>query len=970
MNNFLVGLLFIYSFSIKAQDSFVFQVKDLQNQNDWVENQLKKMNVKQKIGQLFMIAAYGKKDSKQFRKIKKLIKKYYIGGIIFMKGEPLQQVHLTNKFQKMAKTPLFIAIDAEWGLDMRLKHTFRFPWNMTLGAIKESILLEKLGKRLAVHSKRMGIHINFAPVVDININPKNPIIGNRSFGEDKHNVFKRSLAIVKGLQSENIMACAKHFPGHGDTQSDSHWALPKLDFDLKRLQNVELYPYRKLFEKGLASVMVAHLNIPALDKNAQLPTSLSYDVVTNLLQRQMKFKGLVFTDGLNMKAVTEGKKPGQVALEAFLAGNDILLIPKDPTVAIKALQRAFKKKQFTMQRLNRSVEKILKAKYWAGLHNQKEIGIENVIEDLNTSQDKALKEKLVENSMTLIQNRKNTFPVYELRDKKFAYLHLGGASGEDFFKTLQKYTKVQRVQKTDIATIEKQLKGMDCVFVGYHAFDKTPWTPYHFSREDIAILNTISQKHKVILSVFASPYSLSKIKNFDNIESILVAYQNSFTTQSLAAQAIFGALPTRGKLPVSIGKKFPVGVGLTPPILGRLSYGHPAAVGMSYKHLQRIDTLMQRIILDTIIPGGQVLVARYGKVVYHKSYGYHTYEKKQKVRNSDLYDLASLTKILAGLPLMLKAYNLGLLTLKTTWAQLFPKFKNSNKDTLTVQQIFSHKARLQSWIPFYKQTIDSITQKPLAKYYSHKKTKAYNIHIAKDLYLLSSYRDSIYKKIIEAPQRERDTYGYSGLVFYMMYPYAKNNFQKPLDSLLQDGYYKPLGMTTLTFNPLRKFEAARIVPSEIDDYYRGQKLQGYVHDMGAAMMDGVSANAGLFANANDVAKMMQLYLQKGLYGGERYFTSHTFDVFNHRYYEKDSIRRGLILDKPQINPEEKATCSCVSEESFGHSGFTGTYAWADPKTQTIYVFLSNRTYPSMQNNKLSELDIRTKIHSLVMQAIK
>ena len=492
------------------------------------------------------------------------------GGLIFMKGTPVEQVRLTNTLQSLAKFPLLIGIDAEWGLAMRLEHTFKFPWNMALGAIAERSLLESMGRRLALHCRRMGVHINFTPVVDSSTNPRNPIIGNRSFGQDPQNVFEKSWALVKGLQSENVMACAKHFPGHGDTQSDSHNTLPRLNFSFKRLKNVELYPYRKLFQKGIKSVMVAHLNVPVLEKNRKKPTSLSYNVVTNFLQKQMGFQGLIFTDGLTMKGVTDYAKNGQAALQAFLAGNDILLIPKKPKLAFKALKKAFNKKQFTMQRLEHSVKKILRAKYWAGLHKpHQKIPLKNLIEDLNTPQDKALKQKLVAASMTLIKNQNKIFPIYQLQNKKFAYLNLGTDSGAAFLETLRKYTRIKPIKKTTLPEILEQLRGVDCVFIGYHISDKTPWKSYSFSKNDSHLLAQIARKHKVILSVFASPYSLLRIPT-QHIESILVAYQNSEVAQSIAAQAIFWRPIYQGQIARGHWQKISCGYGEYPACPGEI----------------------------------------------------------------------------------------------------------------------------------------------------------------------------------------------------------------------------------------------------------------------------------------------------------------------------------------------------------------------------------------------------------------
>ena len=943
--------------------------KDIEAQEKWVQDQMDAMSLDEKIGQLFMIQAYSNKDKKHRKKIEAEIKKHHIGGLIFMQGTPEKQAELNNFYQKKSKVPLLIGFDGEWGLDMRLKNTFRYPWNMTLGAIENEQLLVQFGERLGVHCKRMGIHINFAPVVDINTNPENPIIGNRSFGENKHNVSSKASAFIKGMQSEGVLANAKHFPGHGDTATDSHKTLPQLLFDIERLQSLELYPYTKIFDTGLASVMVAHLSVPALEPLPEVPTSISYKVITNLLKEQMGFNGLIFTDALNMKGASNYAKPGDIDLAALMAGNDMLLIPEDVGAAVKKIKNAIRNNKLSIERLDFSVEKILKAKYWVGLNNYKPVVLDHLEAELNTVQDSVLHTTLVKNSITLLQNKKEIFPIRELTDTKIAYVKLGDASGDSFVEMLRKYSSVTEIKKDTSSSYLQKLSNFDKVIVGFHKSNANPWKSYKFHQSELDLLKEIAKNNDVILSVFASPYSLLDIDSFENIEGVLVGYQNSEIAQETAAQMIFGALETKGKLPVTIGNHFKEDSGLNSTNLMRLSYDIPESEGMSSRKLTKIDSLVNLIIKEEMTPGAQVLVARHGKVLYQKSFGFHTYENKRKVKNEDVYDLASLTKILGGLPLLMKAEEIGMFSLESTLSELLPEYIGSNKDTLTVKEMLSHTARLKAWIPFYLKTLDSVTNEPLDTYYNKTKSEEFSIKVAKDLYLRTDYKDSIYENIRTVEQRENPGYKYSGLAFYIFKKYLESNLNTGMDSLLTKYFYKPLGAETLRYNPLTFFDGEKIVPSEIDTYYRFQELKGTVHDMGAAMMGGVNGNAGLFANANDVAKMMQLYLQDGFYGGHRYLEAKTIKKFNTRYFENDSVRRGLVFDKPQLDPEILTTCGCVSMSSFGHSGFTGTYAWADPETGLLYVFLSNRTYPSMDNNKLGEEDIRTKIQQLVVDAI-
>ena len=954
---------------LQSQTLDPLRTKDYEAQEIWVDSLMQKMTIDEKIGQLFMVQAYSNLDEKHEAFITEMITKYHVGSLIFMQGTPEKQAVLNNKYQALSKLPLMIGFDGEWGLDMRLKNTYKFPWNMALGAIQNDSLVRKFGEHLGKHCKRLGIHVNFAPVVDININPLNPIIGNRSFGESKENVTQKAIAFTKGMQKYGVMANAKHFPGHGDTAADSHHTLPFLDFDKARLDSIELYPYKRLFDAGVGSVMTAHLNIPSLESNANLPTSLSKNVVTDLLQKELGFNGLIITDGLNMRGATDYATSAEVDLSAIKAGNDLLLIPQDVPASVRLLKQALTLKALSEERLDFSVRKILKAKYWMGLNNYKPVALENLQEDLNTVEDEILHRNLVKNSLTVIKDEKQNIPLSNLDFKEIAYVKLGDDNGDDFLKMLKNYTKVDEVSDTKLYGLLKKLKNYNLVIVGFHKSNNHPWKSYKFKDEELVWLQEIARKHTVILDVFTSPYSLLDLKSFSNIESIMVSYQNSKLAQELSAQAIFGALATSGKLPVSIGEEFKEGTGLKTYSLSRLEYSIPEDVKLSSKKLAEIDQFADTIIKEKMAPGFQVLVARKGKVVFQKSYGYHTDKKELLVKNSDIYDLASLTKILASLPLIMKAEEEEKIPLSAELKDILPSFKNTNKASASVVGILSHYARLKAWIPFYTKTKDSLTGQNSLQFYRRKRTGRFNVKVAENLYIKKSYKDSIYKYIREVDQREREGYKYSDLGYYLFKEVLEEKYDKPLNILAENSFYKPLGANRMTYLPLQKFHKSVIVPTEKDDYYRNQLIHGYVHDMGAAMLGGVAGHAGLFANANDVAKIMQMYLQKGFYGGRRYLNAETVDKFNTRYYENKKVRRGLGFDKPQLNPNVKATCGCVSEESFGHSGFTGTYTWADPKSEIVYVFLSNRVYPNMENRGLIRSNMRTKIQQTIQDAI-
>lgn len=953
---------------IFAQNKNPLASTDVEAQHKWVDSVYNSLNLKEKIGQLFMPMVFSSQTKEEHQEIVRQIKEYKIGGIIFSKGGPIRQARLTNEYQALSKTPMLVGIDAEWGLGMRLDSTVSFPWNMTLGAIKNNELIRRTGYNIGEHCKRLGIHFNFAPVVDINTNPKNPIIGNRSFGEDRDNVTNKALAFMEGMQAAGVLATAKHFPGHGDTESDSHKTLPTISFNEKRIDSVELYPYKKLIRNNLASVMVAHLNIPSLESKEGYPSTLSENIVTNILKKDLEFEGLIFTDALNMKGASNFSKSEDVDLAAFKAGNDMLLISGDIGKGIDKLAEAYTKGDITEERLAHSVKKVLMAKYKVGLNNYKPVGTYNLVEDLNRLEDDLLNEALIENALTVVKNNSDLLPIRRLETKSIAYVKLGDDDGTPFLEELKKYTKVHQVSADNLDELIYKLNNYNTVIVGFHKSNDNPWKGYKFTDKELVWLYEIARANTTILNIFAKPYALLDLKSNENLESIIVSYQNSAVAQQKAAQLIFGAIPAKGMLPVSAGVNFKEGDGVTFPSLSRLGYALPESVGMSSQRLTKLDSVAQYAVDSLMTPGIQLLVARKGKVVYNKNFGKHTYQGNQKVRSSDIYDIASLTKIVATLPLVMELEEKGIISLESKISDLLPEFKDTNKEDVTIKKMLSHYAQLKPWIPFYEATLDSITKKPDAKYYRRKPSKTFNIEVANKMFLRSDYQDSIQGIIKKSEMLERLRYRYSDLPYYILKKFIEKYYDQPLDELVQQRFYKSLGANYTTYKPRERFSKTQIVPSEVDDYFRYQEIHGYVHDMGAAMQNGVGGHAGVFSNANDIAKIMQMYLQKGYYGGERYFKTQTLDKFNECYYCESDNRRGVGFDKPQLE-DDGPTCGCVSMTSFGHSGFTGTYAWADPEEEIVYVFMANRTYPTSGKNKLLKENIRTEIQKLIYEAI-
>nr|WP_315207408.1 glycoside hydrolase family 3 N-terminal domain-containing protein [uncultured Flavobacterium sp.] len=940
--------------------------KNSESETNWVDNIYNKMSSREKIGQLYMISAYSNKDSVHENEVKALIEEYKVGGILFFQGGPMRQAKLTNAYQSKSNVPLFIAIDAEWGLSMRLDSTYRYPWNMTLGAIEDLSLIEKVGKNMGNENKRMGIHFNFAPVLDINTNPKNPIIGNRSFGEDKTNVSDKAIAYMKGVQGQGVFSTGKHFPGHGDTAADSHHTLPLVDFSKERIDLIELYPYKRIFDEGLVSVMVGHLEIPSLDPRKNLPSSASYNVVTNLLQKQLGFEGLIFTDGLAMKGATDFLGPGDLELAVILAGNDILLGPVDVQAGFEKLETAYKNGILTEERLAYSVKKILHYKYKAGLNKYKPIALENLVQDINPSENDALHYKLYENAITVLKNEKKILPIKNL-DQKIAYVKLGDDVNSTFVTTLKKYTEVTEISNTNIDSLNTELKKYNTVIIGFHKLNKT-WEKQNFTETELLWLQKIAKHNKVILDIFTKPYSLLPINNFDDIEGLVVSYQNSDISQVVSAELLFGAIEAKGKLPVSINSAFHVNEGLSTKKLNRLGFTTPENEGMNPLILSKIDAIAQKAIEGKMTPGMQVLVARKGNVIFQKSYGYHTYDNTTKVSNADLYDVASISKMISTLPNVMQLYDQNKVNLDTKLKKMVPLFSKTNKANINFKDLLTHYAGLQAWIPFYKATL-STENKPLEKYYHKIADSQFSTKVADGLFIRNDYHDTIMKIIVNSPLSIKREYKYSDFTFIILKEYLERKTKTKLEVLSQKNFYNSLGMNNTLYNPLERFDKNRIAPSEVDNYFRHQVVQGYVHDMAAAMEGGIAGHAGIFSNAMDVAKMMQLFLQKGNYGNKQYFSEKTFDAFNTSYYSSEGVHRGLGFDK-RIG-KDGSTCACVSKSSFGHTGFTGNIAWVDPETEIVYVFLSNRTYPEVsgEGNKLSKEKIREDIQQIIQEAI-
>lgn len=967
MNKFSAIILVIVSlFIISAHQPHTKLPKKYTAQEKWVDSVYTNMTLQERLGQLFTIGAYANKGLAADNRVKQQIMKYNVGGVLFLGGNPTHQVELTNQFQNLSKIPLLISMDAEFGLGNQLDSLPIYPYNTMLGAIQDDNIISQIGQRIGTQSKRLGIHINFAPNTAVQTFPTQNI-GNHSYGRKATTVAQKAIAFTKGIQQEGIIASAKYFPALGEITAKNE--LPIIDASKELLDSIDLLPYRSLIKNNIGGIMIGNMQMPDIEPIDGLSVSLSNNMVTKKLKDDLGYNGLIFSGKLNDKKLIKNKKPGDVELAAFLAGNDILLLPGELPQVLQKFEEAMMAGRIKEERLAYSVKKILAAKYKHGLFTAEPIQEDSILIDLELIKDDLLHRKAIKHAITAIKVNDSILPIQNLDKQKIAYVKMGDANGSTFVNTLRKYAAVDIIKGKNLADLVERLSNYSTVIVGFHKSDASPTEDYQFTDKEIVWLQEVARTNTVILDVFANPYSLNKVKSFTNIDNIIVSYQNSEASQEISAQIIFGALKAQGKLPVPIQEDFFIGTGFATKVLSRLGYDLPETVGVSSEKLQRIDALAELVVSEKMAPGVQLLIARRGKVIYNKNFGYHTYKKKQKVTDGDIYDVASMTKILATLPMVMKQEENKSLALNSKLEDLLPKFKGTNKDKLRVVEILSHYARLKPWIPFYIHTLDSLTKKPDKKWYSNKKSEKYSVKVAENLYMNAAYKDSIMQRIIDSDLLKRKRYKYSDLPFYILKDYIEATYKKDLNKLTQQYFYKSLGAHYTTYNPLEKFSKKMIVPSEIDDYYRNQTLQGYVHDMGAAMQGGIGGHAGLFSNANDVAKMMQMYLQGGTYGDVKYFDAATIAKFNNCYYCHKDNRRGVGFDKPQLG-DVGPTCGCVSMNSFGHSGFTGTYTWADPDEDIVYVFLSNRTYPTMSNRKLIKTDIRTKIQKLIYEAIE
>jgi beta-N-acetylhexosaminidase len=940
-------------------------------EKQWVDSVFHSLNFEERVAQLFMIRSFSNRNQRFNDSISNLIREYNIGGLTFFQGNAHKQAQLTNHWQSIAKTPLLISIDAEWGLAMRLDSIYPLPKHITLGAVRDNDLVYSAGYQIGEQCRRVGVQMNFAPVIDINSNPLNPVINFRSFGEDKNNVANKGAAFIKGMQDAGIIATAKHFPGHGDTDSDSHHTLPLLNHTMQQIDISDLFPFRNAILSNVGAIMVAHLFIPAIDDTKDRATSLSEKAVAGLLKDEMGYKGLVVTDALDMDGVTNYHKPGDIELMALLAGNDILLLPLDIPLAMEKINQAVKNGKITEEEINRRCHKLLTFKYRAGLDSFEPVDLQNITNDLNNPKNELITRQVFEKAITALKNDNELIPLTHLDTLKIATLSIGFENISPFQYRLGFYAPMDHYNlavnfSSDQATdMLKQLQQYNLVIVSLERTSNWLSRNYGITEAAKQLIGNLSRhESKLILNLFGNPYALASFDDHAGIDAMLISYEDNAIAKDVSAQIVSGAIGASGRLPVTASAAFPAGMGMDTQPAGRLQYTIPEELGIARARLDTITKLIEYGISEEAYPGVQVLFAKDGKVFYHRAFGYHTYEKDQPVKIDDIYDLASITKVAATTLSIMQLSEQGRFDVDMPLSRYLPYLTNSNKYTQITREILAHQARFNAWIPFFKNTI--VDYRPSREIYSATFAPDFTTQVANNLFINSKYRSTIFDTIINSALVPRREYRYSDLGFYLLHDALERITKITFEDFVSNTFYKPMGLSSMGYHPTARFSLERIAPTELDTVFRKQLVHGFVHDPGAAMLGGVSGHAGLFSHAHDVAAVMQMFLQGGYYGKRQYLQPETVEMFTRQQFPLDQNRRGMGFDKPfpEYDPLGPV-CQSASLQSYGHSGFTGTYMWADPENGLLYVFLSNRVNPSAANNKISRMNIRTDLHQLM-----
>ena len=929
------------------------------SQNDWVNTKLKLMSLEEKIGQFFMVAAFSNRGEEHFRSLDSVVTMNHIGGLIFFQGNRLNFKSVINRFQGKAKIPLLIGMDAEWGIQMRLFGEKRYPYNYTLGAADDPKLTRKISEMIAQECREIGIHMNFSPVADVNSNPDNPVIGFRSYGENPARVSAHVKACVQGMESQGILTSIKHFPGHGDTEMDSHYDLPLVENSYQHIDAIDFAPFRAGIKAGASSVMIGHLNVPALDSTGT-PSSLSSEVIKRYLQEELGFSGLVISDALNMKSVSDRYGKTEVVVKAFQAGCDILLFPESVSEAIAAIRAKVESGEISQGEIDARCRKVLNAKYKSIISPKK-------YKTYSEFEIEFAKKQVYEKAIVVLKNENEALPIKRF-DQRIAHVSIG-KHVNPMNKAMDLVAPIDHFQFFTLEEASIRLKDSltqyDMIITAFHCSTVRPRNDYGLPNGWKDWLQKLPESKKILV-VFGNPLGL---QDFDDssVDAVLVGYENHEFALDRMGQFIMGTYASEGKLPFTVSEKYPRDHGIEIPWAGRLKESQPEELGISRSKLREIDRIAERGISSGAYPGCQVVVAIEGKIIMRKSYGHHTYDNKRKVQNTDLYDIASITKVAASTASLMVLNSRDQFSLNSRLGDHLPVLTDSTPYArILMKDILTHQAGLVPWIPFYVKTLTN--RRPGPKWYAPTESQERDFQVSENLWINSAYTDIIYQRILSTPLKAK-RYKYSDLGYYFVRKIVQKKSAKPLDQFAMDELYLPMGLKHLRYNPLDYFTLRQITPTENDTIFRKELVHGFVHDQGAAMIGGVGGHAGLFSNATDLASLMQLFLNKGSYGGVQYIDPAVISEYTSCQYCPNN-RRGAGFDKPTVNGKGGPTTNKVSRSSFGHSGFTGTLCWADPVYEINYVFLSNRVYPIAENWKIVSMNIRTDIQRVIYEALE
>jgi beta-N-acetylhexosaminidase len=933
------------------------------DEDQWVTSEMTKLSMQERIAQSFMVACWSNKGKEHLAETEDLVRTQKIGGLIFFQGERDNLQEAIQQMQASAEIPLLIGMDAEWGVAMRLSGEPRFPYQQTIGAANDLNLTERIGYQMGVECDMLGIHMNFSPVADVNLNPQNPVIGFRAFGSDPKLVAKQTAAMVKGIEDAGVISCVKHFPGHGDTDKDSHKELPTVSHSVNEFETKDFLPFKSAIDAGTRSIMVAHLNVPSLDPSGT-PSSLSKPVIETYLRKKLGFKGLVISDALNMKAVSEKYGKSEVVVKAYLAGCDILLFPENVPDAIKLIYSKVESGELSKEEVNEHCRRVLRAKYQAIVHKPM------VKRKDPAPERKLIIDQIYEKALLCIKNEEDNLPIDKL-DKQIIRIAVGTHTAS-FRDRLNDYAKIAHYKYFTPEEAVRRLKEIkldpDATYiVDFHSDGQRARNNYGFGAWK-QVLDLIPENASTTVVLFGNPLTLQTESEFPkSVKSILCSYENTAAAQERTAQAIMGAFDVTGKLAMEITSKWKLGFGIDLKKNGRLKYSSPEELGLNPEKLKEIDEIVAKAIEAKVFPGCQIVVAIDGKMVIQKSYGTTIYENGDSITNGHIYDLASITKIASSTTALMRLKTLNKFDEQNDLNQLVPEYvKETPYADLKAIDLLTHQAGLTPWIAFYKRTMENGELDP--GIYSTTDKGVYNRAVADNIFIKDDYWKTMLKIIVETPLTGKKSYEYSDLSYYFFNKYIEKTSGMGQNEFVDKEIYQPLGLQTMTYLPLKKFNKKRIVPTEFDKEFRKQLIHGYVHDPGAAMMGGVAGHAGLFSNATDLAALMQFLLNKGQIGDQSIIKKEIVDQYTSCQFCPGN-RRGIGFDKPTVSIKNGPTCDLVSPSTFGHSGFTGTITWADPENKVNFVFLSNRVYPDADNWKITKMSVRTEIQRVIYEAL-